>query len=116
MGCCSLSRLAGPPREIRILMLGLDNAGKTTILYNRKLGSRGEIVPTYGFNIETVEWDDIQLTIWDVGGSDKIRELWWHYYQQTDAVIFVIDSTDHQRIGCLSQYKSKLLNYCYGCS
>ena len=61
-------------------MLGLDAAGKTTILYKLKLGEVVSSVPTIGFNVETVEYKNIKFTVWDVGGQDKIRQLWRHYY------------------------------------
>ena len=66
-------------KEKRILMMGLDNAGKTTILYKSKLGEVVSTIPTIGFNVETVEYNNLSLTIWDVGGQAKIRELWRHY-------------------------------------
>lgn len=70
-------------RDMRILMLGLDAAGKTTILYKLKLGEVVSSVPTIGFNVETLEFKNIKFTVWDVGGQDKIRLLWKHYYQNT---------------------------------
>lgn len=62
-------------------MVGLDAAGKTTILYKLKLGEVVTTIPTIGFNVETVEYKNISFTVWDVGGQDKIRPLWRHYYQ-----------------------------------
>ena len=85
-------------REMRILMVGLDAAGKTTILYQLKLGEVVTTIPTIGFNVETVEYKKINFTVWDVGGQDKIRLLWRHYYQNTQGLIFVVDSNDHDRI------------------
>jgi len=70
-------------KEMRILMVGLDAAGKTTILYKLKLGEVVTTIPTIGFNVETVEYKNISFTVWDVGGQDKIRPLWRHYYQNT---------------------------------
>ena len=63
-------------KEMRILMVGLDAAGKTTILYKLKLGEIVTTIPTIGFNVETVEYKNINFTVWDVGGQDKIRPLW----------------------------------------
>ena len=57
--------------ELRILMNGLDAAGKTTILYRLKLGEVVTTIPTIGFNVETIEWKNINITAWDVGGRDK---------------------------------------------
>jgi len=58
-------------KEMRILMVGLDAAGKTTILYKLKLGEIVTTIPTIGFNVETVEYKNIQFTVWDVG--DRTR-------------------------------------------
>lgn len=86
-------------QDLRALMLGLDSAGKTTILYKLKLGEFVTSVPTIGFNAEVVEFQKVKFTIWDVGGQDKIRKLWKHYYQNTQALIYVVDSSDKERIG-----------------
>ena len=143
-------------KEMRILMVGLDAAGKTTILYKLKLGEIVTTIPTVrsapacarwaagpspsprrgpltrwgrrplaaaqiGFNVETVEYKNISFTVWDVGGQDKvwappccacscacsadpccraqIRPLWRHYYQNTQGLIFVVDSNDKDRVG-----------------
>ncbi|CAL8316339.1 unnamed protein product [Boreogadus saida] len=84
-------------KEMRILMVGLDAAGKTTILYKLKLGEIVTTIPTIGFNVETVEYKNISFTVWDVGGQDKIRPLWRHYFQNTQGLIFVVDSNDKER-------------------
>ncbi|KAI0237219.1 ADP-ribosylation factor 2 [Lamellibrachia satsuma] len=91
------NRLFGK-RQMRILMVGLDAAGKTTILYKLKLGEIVTTIPTIGFNVETVEYKNISFTVWDVGGQDKIRPLWRHYFQNTQGLIFVVDSNDRDRI------------------
>ncbi|XP_006889599.1 PREDICTED: ADP-ribosylation factor 1-like isoform X2 [Elephantulus edwardii] len=85
-------------KEMRILMAGLDAAGKTTILYKLKLGEIVTTIPTIGFNVETVEYKNISFTVWDVGGQDKIRPLWRHYFQNTQGLIFVVDSNDRKRV------------------
>ena len=130
-------------QEKRILMVGLDAAGKTTILYKLKLGDVITSIPTIGFNVETVEYKNIEFTVWDIGGQFRvhsnsichhiivylhnfsphlslyfsihhypltcaltaishhrhmIRPLWRHYYHGTEAVIFVVDSNDRERI------------------
>lgn len=96
-------------KEMRILMVGLDAAGKTVITNRLKLGEILHTIPTIGFNVETITYKNINMTIWDVGGQDKIRPLWRHYYQNTQAVIFVVDSADTERLdeteGC--QYSAK---------
>jgi len=98
------SRLFGK-KEMRILMVGLDAAGKTTILYKLKLGEVVTTIPTIGFNVETVEYKNISFTVWDVGGQDKIRPLWRHYYQNTQGIIFVVDSNDRDRIDDSKDYE-----------
>eukprot|EP01112_Ceratiomyxa_fruticulosa_P013251 TRINITY_DN3713_c0_g1_i1.p1 TRINITY_DN3713_c0_g1~~TRINITY_DN3713_c0_g1_i1.p1 ORF type:complete len:179 (-),score=26.28 TRINITY_DN3713_c0_g1_i1:172-708(-) len=85
-------------KEMRVLMLGLDAAGKTTILYKLKLGQGVSTIPTVGFNVETVTFKKVKFNVWDVGGQDKIRPLWRHYYAGTQALIFVVDSNDRDRI------------------
>ncbi len=81
-------------REARILMLGLDAAGKTTILMKLKLGEVIQSIPTIGFNVEAVKFKNITFNVWDVGGQDKIRPMWKHYYQNAEGLIFVVDSSD----------------------
>jgi len=97
-------------KDCRILMVGLDAAGKTTILYKLKLGEVVTTIPTIGFNVETVEYKNINFTVWDVGGQDKIRPLWRHYYQNTQGLIFVIDSNDRDRIIEARDELTKMLN------
>ena len=101
--------LAGK-EEKRILMVGLDAAGKTTILYKLKLGEVVTTIPTIGFNVETVEYRSISFTVWDVGGQDKIRPLWRHYYQNTQGIIFVVDSNDRDRIDAANEELHRMLN------
>merc|ERR1712058_151693 len=59
-----------------------------------ELGEIVTTIPTIGFNVETVEYKNISFTVWDVGGQDKIRPLWRHYFQNTQGLIFVVDSND----------------------
>ncbi|KAM4692062.1 uncharacterized protein WCC33_016887 [Rhinophrynus dorsalis] len=84
--------------KARILMLGLDAAGKTTVLYKLKLNETVCTIPTIGFNVETVEpIRNVSFTVWDVGGQQKIRALWKHYFVNTDGLVFVVDSADWER-------------------
>merc|ERR1712054_143060 len=103
------TRLVGK-LDARIVMIGLDAAGKTTILYNLKLGEVVTTIPTIGFNVETVEYKNINFTVWDVGGQDKIRPLWRHYYQNTQGIIFVVDSNDRERLDMAKEELDKMLN------
>lgn len=91
----------------RIIMIGLDNSGKTTILYSLKLGTTVRTTPTIGFNLEQVKYKNLTLNVWDIGGQDKLRALWHHYYNNNDAVLFVVDSNDEER------YRDVLDELCY---
>lgn len=92
-----------PRHECRALMIGLDASGRTTALYNMKLGEVVTTIPTIGFNVETFTVAGTDITAWDVGGCDKIRPLWRHYYANTQIVFFFVDSNDHERINDGSQ-------------
>merc|ERR1712181_138292 len=97
-------------QEMCILMVGLDAAGKTTILYKFKLGEVVTTIPTIGFNVEKVEYKNINFTVWDIGGQDKIRKLWRYYYANTQGLIFVIDSNDRDRTEDARQELVQMLN------
>ena len=94
----SLMKIFSPETPSRILMVGLDAAGKTTILYKLKLGEVVTTIPTIGLNVETVEVNNISFTVWDVGFRDRVLPLYRHYYEASDAVIFVVDSNDNERM------------------
>jgi len=102
-------RFAGK-QEMRILMVGLDAAGKTTILYRLRLGEVVTTIPTIGFNVETVEYNNLSFTVWDVGGQEKIRPLWRHYYNGSNGLIYVVDSNDRDRVEDAREELSKILN------
>ena len=85
-------------RHAKILMVGLDAAGKTTVLYKLKLNETVSTIPTIGFNVETVSpVKNVSFTVWDVGGQDKIRPLWRHYFIGCEGLIYVVDSSDKSR-------------------
>lgn len=96
-------------QEARVLIWGLDAAGKTTILYVTKLGEVVTTIPTIGFNVETIKFGKLSLTAWDVGGRDKIRPLWRHYYANTSGIIFVVDSIDRERFDSAAEELHKML-------
>jgi ADP-ribosylation factor protein 1 len=97
-------------KEARILMLGLDAAGKTTILYKLKTNEETvTTIPTIGFNVESLQYKKLKFTVWDVGGQDKIRPLWRHYYQNTQGLIFVVDCSDRDRINEAKEELTKIL-------
>ncbi|KAG0226428.1 ADP-ribosylation factor-like protein 2 [Mortierella sp. GBAus27b] len=85
-------------KEIRLLMLGLDNAGKTTILKRINGEDIDTISPTLGFNIKTLEHKGFKMNIWDVGGQKSIRSYWRNYFEQTDGLVWVVDSADRLRL------------------
>ncbi|KAL7427599.1 hypothetical protein ACHAXH_003247 [Discostella pseudostelligera] len=87
-------------KEVRILILGLDNAGKTTILYRLQNESDEAVqtIPTIGFNVETLQYKNIKFQVWDLGGQTSIRPYWRCYYPNTDAIVFVVDSADVERM------------------
>ncbi|KAJ7597497.1 ADP-ribosylation factor [Mycena floridula] len=115
------SNLLGNKEMRKSIRVGLDGAGKTTILYKLKLGETVTTIPTIGtffalwltlssgFNVETVEYRNISFTVWDVGGQDRIRALWRHYYQNTQGVIFVVDSSDRDRVQDAREEIQKML-------
>ncbi|XP_066907040.1 E3 ubiquitin-protein ligase TRIM23 [Halyomorpha halys] len=88
----------GPKIEMRVVALGLDGAGKTSILFKLKQNEFMSLTPTIGFNVETIEYKNLRFNIWDIGGQPKLRPLWKHYFLNTQAVVFVVDSSDRGRL------------------
>ena len=72
---------SSPERELRILLLGLDNAGKTTLLKQLAAEDISHITPTQGFNIKSVQSEGFKLNVWDIGGQRKIRPYWRNYFE-----------------------------------
>ncbi|OQS00098.1 ADP-ribosylation factor 2 [Thraustotheca clavata] len=93
-----LKKVKQKEKEVRILMLGLDNAGKTTILKKFMGQDITMISPTLGFDIQTLEYKQFKLNVWDVGGQQTIRSYWRNYFEQTDGLVWVIDSADRRRM------------------
>ena len=81
--------------DLRVLIIGLDAAGKSTILFRMAGRPSSHAIPTIGFNVETVEhkgaFGTLSFTAWDVGGQSKIRPIWRHYYQNTRCLVFVVE-------------------------
>ncbi|KAK4526515.1 hypothetical protein GAYE_SCF25G4431 [Galdieria yellowstonensis] len=84
-------------QELKVCMIGLDNAGKTTILYRLHLGDVVITTPTIGSNVEQVKCRNLLFQVWDLGGQDSLREAWQTYFVNTQAIIFVVDSCDRER-------------------
>ncbi|NXD87415.1 ARL11 protein, partial [Halcyon senegalensis] len=86
-------------RDARVVMLGLDFAGKSTLLYKLKSGQAVETCPTVGFNVESLQTPcNVSFNLWDVGGQDSLRASWPDYLEDTNTLIFVLDSTDTARL------------------
>ncbi|XP_057281651.1 ADP-ribosylation factor-like protein 11 [Pezoporus wallicus] len=86
-------------RDARVVMLGLDLAGKSTLLYKLKSGQAVETCPTVGFNVESLQTPcGVSFTLWDIGGQDSLRASWPDYLEDTNTLIFVLDSTDTARL------------------
>ncbi|CAG2170796.1 unnamed protein product [Oppiella nova] len=96
-------------KEIRVLVLGLDNSGKTTLL--KKLNGEDvlSISPTLGFTISTFEHNNLKLNVWDVGGQKSLRAFWRNYFESTDGLIYVVDSSDTFRMNDSKQELQNLL-------
>jgi ADP-ribosylation factor-like protein 3 len=93
-----LRKLKKVESEARILILGLDNAGKTTIIKKLSEEDISYVTPTQGFNVKSLVHGDFKLNVWDVGGQQSIRPYWRNYFEATDAIIYVIDSADRRRM------------------
>lgn len=93
-----LRKMKQEEKEMRLLMLGLDNAGKTTILKKFNGEPTDTVSPTLGFNIKTLEYEGYKLNVWDVGGQKTIRSYWKNYFEATDGLVWVVDSADRPRL------------------
>nr|XP_057915002.1 ADP-ribosylation factor-like protein 3 [Doryrhamphus excisus] len=111
MGLLSILRRLKQPQdqEVHLLLLGLDNAGKTTLLKQLAAEDISHVTPTQGFNIKSVQSSGFKLNVWDIGGQRKIRPYWKNYFENTDVLIYVIDSSDKKRFEETSMELSELL-------
>jgi ADP-ribosylation factor-like protein 3 len=91
-------KLRTSEKEARLLVLGLDNSGKTTILKALSSEDIMHIMPTQGFNVKSLTHTGYKLSVWDVGGQKSIRPYWRNYFTNTDGLIYVIDSSDRRRM------------------
>eukprot|EP01119_Soliformovum_irregulare_P009366 TRINITY_DN22631_c0_g1_i1.p1 TRINITY_DN22631_c0_g1~~TRINITY_DN22631_c0_g1_i1.p1 ORF type:complete len:187 (+),score=42.74 TRINITY_DN22631_c0_g1_i1:70-630(+) len=104
-----LRKIKREEKELRILMLGLDNAGKTTILKKINGEPIDTISPTLGFNIKTLNYEGYNLNVWDVGGQKSLRSYWRNYFEENDGVVWVIDSADRRRLQDCQEELQQLL-------
>lgn len=99
MGFLTIVRkLRDKEKEMKLLLVGLDNAGKTTIVKKFNGEPTDTISPTLGFDIKTLAHNDYNLNIWDVGGQQTIRCYWRNYFEVTDGIVWVVDSADRWRL------------------
>lgn len=110
MGLLSIiKKVKQKEREMRLLVVGLDNAGKTTIVKRLNGEDITTISPTLGFNIKTMSFKGYKLNIWDIGGQKTLRPYWRNYYEKTDGLIWVVDSADLARLEDCRQELQNLL-------
>ncbi|KAJ7294116.1 hypothetical protein O6H91_Y002500 [Diphasiastrum complanatum] len=100
-----------PAKEYKIVVVGLDNAGKTTTLYKLHLGEVVVTQPTVGSNVEEITYKNIKFEVWDLGGQERLRTSWATYYRGTHAIILVVDSTDRARIAVIKDELFRLLQH-----
>ena len=93
-----IKKVKAKEKEVRVLMVGLDNAGKTTIVKRVNGEDISTISPTLGFNIKTMSFRGYRMNIWDVGGQKTLRSYWRNYYEATDGMVRVVDSADVRRL------------------
>ncbi|XP_059895593.1 ADP-ribosylation factor-like protein 6 isoform X1 [Gadus macrocephalus] len=100
-------------KEVNVLCLGLDNSGKTTIINHLKPTNTQaqDVVPTIGFNIEKFKTSTLSFTVFDMSGQTRYRNLWEHYYKESQAIIFVVDSGDKLRMVVAKEELDTLLNH-----
>eukprot|EP01134_Creolimax_fragrantissima_P004237 CFRG4237T1 len=97
--------------EVKIVVVGLDNAGKTTILYRLVSSETVTTTPTIGSNVEELTYKNLTFIMWDLGGQDSLRKTWETYYTDTKVIILVIDSTDRERLGLSKEELYRMLNH-----
>ena len=96
--------------EAKIVILGLDNSGKTAIFDKLSGIDRGELTPTKGFNTEKIEYENgFKIDLWEIGGSREVRPYWKNYFKNIDGIIYVVDSTDSQRFDEAARTFRKIL-------
>jgi len=93
----------------KVIIVGLDNAGKTTILYQLVTKEVLHTSPTIGSNVEEFRWKNINFLMWDIGGQDSLRSSWETYFMGTEFVILVVDCTDKERILIAKDEMAKML-------
>lgn len=93
-----LRKIQRKEKQARVLILGLDNAGKSTLVARALQRPLDEVTPTLGFQIHTLEYGGLHLNLWDVGGQKSIRPFWHNYFEKTDFLVWVVDATALDRL------------------
>ncbi|XP_031723774.1 putative ADP-ribosylation factor-like protein 5C [Anarrhichthys ocellatus] len=96
-------------REHKVIIVGLDNAGKTTILYQFLTKEAVHTSPTIGSNVEEIVVRKTHFLVWDIGGQESLRASWYSYYGNTEIVIVVVDSTDRERLTLTKEELHRML-------
>ncbi|XP_065896561.1 ADP-ribosylation factor-like protein 5A [Dysidea avara] len=97
--------------EYKVIIVGLDNAGKTTILYQFLMNEVVHTSPTIGSNVEEVQWRNFRFLMWDIGGQESLRSVWNTYYASTEFLIVVVDSTDRERLSITKEELYRMLDH-----
>uniref|UniRef100_A0A7S3DLC5 Uncharacterized protein n=1 Tax=Palpitomonas bilix TaxID=652834 RepID=A0A7S3DLC5_9EUKA len=98
-------------KEFKVVIIGLNNAGKTTILYKLHLGEVVMTQPTIGSNVEEIKYKNLKFTAWDVGGQESLRSSWSVYYSDCKALLMIVDSTDKERLPTVKEELFKALGH-----
>jgi len=98
-------------KEFKVSLIGLDNAGKTTILFQLHMGEVVETQPTLGSNVEEVVHKNIRMIVWDLGGQESLRHGWSTYFEGSHAIILVVDSTDIQRMPKVKEELNRIIHH-----
>nr|XP_046272522.1 putative ADP-ribosylation factor-like protein 5C [Scatophagus argus] len=98
-------------KEHKVIIVGLDNAGKTTILYQFVTKEAVLTSPTIGSNVEEITVHKTRFLVWDIGGQESLRASWFSYYCNTEIVIVVVDSTDRERLTLTKEELHRMLSH-----
>jgi ADP-ribosylation factor-like protein 5B len=90
-------------QDVKVIIVGLNNSGKTTTLYQLHLGEVVSTQPTIGSNVEEIRRGKVRFQAWDLGGQESLRKTWSTYYTNTQAVILVVDSSERDRINVVKK-------------
>nr|XP_014344171.1 PREDICTED: ADP-ribosylation factor-like protein 5B isoform X2 [Latimeria chalumnae] len=96
-------------QEHKVIIVGLDNAGKTTILYQFLMNEVVHTSPTIGSNVEEIVVKNTHFLMWDIGGQESLRSSWNTYYSNTEFIILVVDSTDRERLSITKEELYRML-------